>query len=161
MRQTRIHSMSRIWALLLIASLTAFHCAAEETGRASKADPDATKAALNCQSTSNCVNSLGGADSLPPLRFTGSAEDGKAILMTTLAAFPEARLVTNEPLSVETVFTTMLGFRDQVLFRIDAAGQRIDFRSSSNFGRYDFGKNRSRMKAFAARFEKEAAHGRP
>ena len=156
MRQTGIHSVSRTWALLLIGSLTAFHCAAEETGSASKTNPDATKEALNCLSTSNCVNSLGGADSLPPLRFTGSVEDGKAILMTTLAAFPEARIVANAPLLVEAVFTTTLGFRDQVLFRIDAPGQRIDFRSSSNFGLYDFGKNRSRMKEFTARFEKES-----
>lgn len=155
------HIKRGIWAMLLIGSLTGLNCAAEETGSASKADPDATKESLNCLSTSNCVNSLGGASSLPPLRFTGSAEAGKAILMATLAAFPEARLVTNQPLSVETVFTTMLGFRDQVLFCIDAAGQRIDFRSSSNFGRYDFGKNRSRMKDFAAQFEKEAVHGRP
>jgi len=135
---------------LLIGSLASFGYAAQPA-----------EEALKCLSTSNCVNSLDDANSLPPLRFTGSAEDGKAILMATLAAFPEARLVTNEPFSVETVFTTMLGFRDQVLFRIDVAGQRIDFRSSSNFGRYDFGKNRSRMKDFTAHFEKEAAHGRP
>ena len=54
---------------------------------------------------------------------------------------------------LEVVFTTFLGFRDEVLFRVDAAKQRIDFRSRSLMGLYDFGKNRSRMKDFAARFE--------
>lgn len=136
-------------AALLIGSLSS------AAGHADEGGPAAASAALSCPSTSNCVNSLGGAGSLPPLRFSGSAEDGKGRLLRTLAAFPEAGMVSNEALQVEAVFTTFLGFRDQVLFRIDAAGQRIDFRSRSNVGRYDFGKNRARMQAFTDRFERE------
>ena len=110
--------------------------------------------ALSCFSPGNCVNSLDDLSSLPPLRFTGTAAEGKAILLATLADFPEATVHLDVALQVEAVFTTTVGFRDTVLFRIDPAGQRIDFRSSSNFGLYDFGKNRSRMKEFTARFEK-------
>ena len=141
---------------LIIGSLASLGCAAQPAGSAPAVPAESANEALNCLLASNCVNSLDDLSSLPPLRFAGSAEDGKAILMTTLAAFPEARIVANAPLLVEAVFTTTLGFRDQVLFRIDAPGQRIDFRSSSNFGLYDFGKNRSRMKEFTARFEKES-----
>jgi uncharacterized protein (DUF1499 family) len=135
-------------AALLISSLSSAGSHADEGG-------PALGNTLSCPSTSNCVNSLGEAASLPPLRFSGSADDGKARLLRTLAAFPEARMVSNEMLQVEAVFTTFLGFRDQVLFRIDAASQRIDFRSRSNVGRYDFGKNRARMLEFSARFAQE------
>jgi hypothetical protein len=40
--------------------------------------------------------------------------------------------------------------------RIDSQSQRIDFRSRSLFGLFDFGKNRSRMQAFATRFEQQS-----
>lgn len=146
----------RLYLPLIIGSLASLGCAAQTAVSTPTTPAESAKEALNCLLASNCVNSLDDLSSLPPLRFAGSAEDGKAILMTTLAAFPEARIVSNAPLLVEAVFTTTLGFRDQVLFRIDAPGQRIDFRSSSNFGLYDFGKNRSRMKEFTARFEKES-----
>ena len=113
---------------------------------------------LACLSPSNCVNSLDDLSSLPPLRFSGTAGEGKAVLLATLSAFPEATVHLDEPLQVEAIFTTRVGFRDTVLFRIDLAGQRIDFRSGSNFGLYDFGKNRSRMKEFTARFENALAN---
>lgn len=115
------------------------------------------KEALSCFSPGNCVNSLDDLSGLPPLRFNGSATEGKAVLLATLAAFPEATVHLDEASQVEAIFTTTLGFRDTVLFRIDPAGQRIDFRSRSNVGLYDFGKNRSRMKEFTARFEKTQA----
>jgi len=140
----------------LISSLTSLGGIAQESANTPQSRPEATKAALSCLLASNCVNSLDDMTSLPALRFNGSVDDGKAILLATLAVFPEASVVKNEALQVEAVFTTPFGFRDQVLFRIDAANKRIDFRSGSNIGLYDFGKNRSRMKEFSARFEKES-----
>ena len=50
------------------------------------------------------------------------------------------------------VFATPAGFQDRVDFQIDAPNQRINYRSRSRFGLYDFGKNRSRMEAFANAF---------
>jgi uncharacterized protein (DUF1499 family) len=73
-------------------------------------------------------------------------------LRTTLASFPEARIVRAEGLALEALFTTPTGFQDRVDFQINPAQQRIDYRSRSTFGLYDFGKNRSRMQLFAERF---------
>ncbi len=78
------------------------------------------------------------------------------MLRATLAEFPEAQIVSADGLSLQAVFTTPMGFRDLVDFRIDAQAQRIDYRSRSSFGLFDFGKNRSRMTAFSARFERNA-----
>ena len=109
---------------------------------------------LPCESPSNCVNST--SEGLAPMVYTGDAARGLALLKATLAHFPEATLTASGPLRLELIFRTTLGFKDEVIFVLDPAGQRIQFRSRSLMGRYDFGKNRSRMVAVVAQFQAEA-----
>ena len=90
------------------------------------------------------------------MRYAGTPAQALILLRATLTEFPEAQIVKDSSLALEVVFTTPLGFRDLVDFRIDAQAQRIDYRSRSSFGLFDFGKNRSRMMAFSARFEQIA-----
>jgi uncharacterized protein (DUF1499 family) len=117
-------------------------------------------AALNpllvCSLPSNCVNSLT-SSGLAPLRYVGTGAQGLALLKTTLASFPEARIQLEDDSTVKTIFSTPIGFKDEVIFLIDAQQQQINFQSHSGFGLYDFGKNRSRMQAVAARFAEVAA----
>ena len=127
-------------------------CAATAPPSRSIGSPGPGTLDLACPLPSNCVNSQG-TGGFMPLRFTGAAAQAFALLQATLATFPEATVVRTEPLALEVIFTTPVGFRDQVDFRIDAKAQRIDFRSRSLFGLFDFGKNRSRMQDFATRFE--------
>jgi uncharacterized protein (DUF1499 family) len=108
-------------------------------------------ARLACSAMPNCVNSVA-AGGLPPLRYEGTAEQGMAQLRATLAAFEEARIESADALSLTAIFTTRIGFRDEVEFVLDPAGQQIHFRSRSRLGLYDFGKNRSRMQAVSERF---------
>ena len=98
------------------------------------------------------MNSLGSSD-LKPLRFEGTPTQAVAALRATLAKFHKTKIVKTDGLSMEVVFTTTLGFKDLVDFRIDADAQRIDYRSRSKMGKYDFGKNHSRMSAFSTRFD--------
>lgn len=116
---------------------------------------DSISSHLACPLSSNCANSLG-TGSLLPLRYTGTAAQAMAMLQATLKTFPKATVVRREDLALEVIFTTPVGFRDQVDFRIDAQTQRIGFRSQSLFGSYDWGKNRSRMQEFATRFEQQS-----
>lgn len=109
---------------------------------------------LPCETTSNCVNSA--SEGLAPMVYTGDAARGLTLLKATLAHFPEATLTAGGPLRLELIFRTMLGFKDEVVFVLDPAGQRIQFRSRSLMGRYDFGKNRSRMVAVVAQFQAQA-----
>ncbi len=106
---------------------------------------------LACPDSPNCVNSLG-VGGLAPLVYVGSPEQGMARLRATLATFTEARIESADALSVTAIFTTRLGFRDEVVFVLDPAQAHIHFRSRSLLGYYDFGKNRSRMQAVAERF---------
>jgi uncharacterized protein (DUF1499 family) len=106
---------------------------------------------LSCSLSTNCVTSQG--DAAAPLRYEGTAERGLALLRATLASFPEAKIVRAEPLAIEVIFTTRMGFQDQVDFRVSAQGGRIDYRSRSLFGVFDWGKNRARMDDFSDRFK--------
>jgi len=126
------------------------------TGCATPSEPSApVTAQLTCPLPTNCVSSLAGDPA--PLSYRGNAEQGLVLLRATLAAFPEAKIVRAEGLALDTIFTTPAGFQDAVEFRVDAAGGRIDFRCYSRLGLYDWGKNRSRMKAFAEAFAARAA----
>lgn len=134
-----------------LARFAAAALATALVGCALPADPGApTATALSCTLPSNCVSTLdGGAE---PLHFDGDAAAALVRLQRTLAGYTEARIVRSDATAVDTIFTTPVGFQDEVDFRIDAAAHRIDFRSRSRIGLFDFGKNRSRMREFATRF---------
>ena len=106
---------------------------------------------LSCPQASNCVNSLSGSGLLP-LRYAGEPAQGMALLLTTLASYPEARVVSSGPLRLQVIFTTTLGFKDLVDFVVEGQTNQIAYRSRSLLGTYDFGKNRSRMTEFTQRF---------
>lgn len=114
--------------------------------------PESGSPELTCLIPSNCVSSSETSD-LMPLRFAGTRAQALELLRATVATFPEATIVRADPLGLQLIFTTPIGFRDEVDFRIDAEPQRINFRSRSLFGLFDFGKNRSRMREFTTRFE--------
>ncbi|MBK6975029.1 MAG: DUF1499 domain-containing protein [Sterolibacteriaceae bacterium] len=132
-------------------------CAATVPTPYARGGPDSGNPDLACLLPSNCVNSRGNSG-LVPLLYAGTPEQAMAMLQATLLSFPEATVVRSEPLAMEVIFTTPVGFRDQVDFRIDPQAQRVDFRSRSLFGLFDWGKNRSRMQEFKIRFEQQ---GRP
>lgn len=145
-----LRSSAAVVGLLLLSA-----CASTAPASGSSAAADDSLSALACTLPTNCVNSLANS-SLAPLRYQGSAAQALVLLRATLAQFPEAEITSADDLSVAAVFTTPAGFKDLVDFRIDVPAQRIDFRSRSSFGLFDFGKNRSRMEAFTARFEQPA-----
>ena len=140
--------------VLTLAMLLAA-CAAPAPTSQSAGAADAVNADLDCRLASNCVNSRG-TGSLAPLRYAGTPEQALALLQATVATFPEAKVERAEPLALVLIFTTPAGFRDQVNFKIDPQQRRIEFRSRSLFGLFDFGKNRSRMQEFATRFEQQS-----
>ena len=151
MKTVRLESRLAVLAVsMLLAACAATAPAPDTTGGSAGANPD-----LTCTISSNCVNSLG-TGGMAPLRYVGVPEQAMAMLRATLGTFPEASIVRSEPLKIEVGFTTPAGFRDQVDFRIDPQAQRVDFRSRSLFGVFDWGKNRSRMQEFTARFEQQA-----
>ena len=161
MHQRHASKMPLKIAALLTTTISALMMTAQP---AFAADNTATNTAtntainplLNCSLPSNCVNSRT-SNGLAPLHFVGTAAQGLALLKTTLASFPEARIQLEDDSTVKTIFSTPIGFKDDVIFLIDVQQQQIDFQSHSGFGLYDFGKNRSRMQAVSTRFAEVAA----
>ena len=147
LQKIRLPAAAGALALLVVGG--ALHAAPATPADSAAAD---SRTALACATPSNCVNSLGSSD-LKPLHFAGTPAQAVAALRATLAKFHEAKILKTDTLSMEVVFTTAVGFQDLVDFRIDADAQRIDYRSRSKMGKYDFGKNHSRMSAFSTRFE--------
>ena len=146
--------MKSEFGVLVLAILLGGCAASTPTSNAIDAS-SASNQDLACPLPTNCVNSLG-TGGLRPLPYAGTPAQALEILRATLATFPEATVVRAEPLALELIFTTPIGFRDQIDFRIDVQAQRIDFRSRTQFGLFDFGKNRSRMQEFATRFEQQS-----
>ena len=65
---------------------------------------------------------------------------------------------------IEVVFrTAVMGFRDDVVIRIrpDPDGTRIDLRSTSRYGRHDFGTNAARVASLSEEIEEAAASMAP
>ncbi len=145
-------------SLLIIASATGLSATAQTAAEPAATAPAAQGGArpsldsLHCTHPGNCVSSVG-QWAVPPLEAFGTAPQAREALLRALAASPEARIVREEPLYVDVIFTTTLGFKDQVEFIIDPQGRRIDFRSRSQVGLWDIGMNRRRIGALRARFE--------
>lgn len=151
--------MRRLTRAILIAFLTLGLAACATTSADDPIGPRAPLSSdLSCALSTNCVTSM--HDDPAPLRYEGTPEHGLALLRATLASFPESRIVRAEGLAIEAIFTTPAGFRDQVDFRVAPQGRRIDYRSRSLFGLFDWGKNRSRMEEVRERFAQRVAGGR-
>jgi uncharacterized protein (DUF1499 family) len=148
----RIPRASSAFGASLLAVLLS-GCASQEPTVPAAGASDARSVDLACTFAGNCVNSL--TSGLVPLRYAGTPAQALATLQATLGTFAEAQVVRSEPLALEVIFTTPAGFKDQVDFMIDAEAQRIDFRSRSLFGLFDWGKNRSRIQEFASRFDQQ------
>ena len=148
--------MSKLTAFvsLMLAALTA---TASEDGAKPPTSRQVNQETLSCTHPGNCVNSFS-SYGLEALAFEGNGEQAMALLRATLATFPEASIVSSAPLYLEVIFTTTIGFKDQIEFRIDEPSKRIDYRSRSKIVLYDFNKNRSRMQDFSASFKTVAVN---
>lgn len=145
----RLKSIRTLVSLMLTMAIAAH---ASDDGSKPLTSRQINQEALSCIHPGNCVNSFS-SYGLEALAFVGNSEQAMALLRATLATFPEATIVSSAPLYLEVIFTTTIGFRDQIEFRIDEPSKLIDFRSRSKIGLYDFNKNRSRMQDFSASFK--------
>ncbi|MGB7536582.1 MAG: DUF1499 domain-containing protein [Azonexus sp.] len=145
----RLKSIRTLVSLMLAMAIAAH---ASDDGSKPLTSRQINQEALSCIHPGNCVNSFS-SYGLEALAFEGNGVQAMALLRATLATFPEATIVSSAPLYLEVIFTTTIGFRDQIEFRIDEPSKLIDFCSRSKIGLYDFNKNRSRMQDFSASFK--------
>jgi uncharacterized protein (DUF1499 family) len=109
-----------------------------------------------CPTSPNCVSTEAVDDehAIAPLAFEGPPAAAFDRLKSTVVAQAGAKLITAEPDYLYFEFTTpLMGYIDDVEFRLDAEGRAIHFRSASRLGRSDLGTNRKRMEAIRRAFD--------
>jgi uncharacterized protein (DUF1499 family) len=125
-------------------------CASGVAGVVKGAAPSDAASLATCPNRPSCVVSRedAGSRSIEALAFQGEATDAIARLSAILAEMPRTRIVSSDTHYLHaTQESRMLGFTDDVEFLIDPLSGRIDVRSCSRAGYYDFGVNRARIEA--------------
>ena len=102
----------------------------------------------SCRSTPNCVSSRDERQQwhVAPLRIGISADRVIPTLVRHLSRQRHVRIVRHDAISLHAEFATKwLRFIDDVHFLLDIDLHRLDIRSASRIGYYDFGTNRRRV----------------
>lgn len=110
-----------------------------------------------CDGGPHCVSSRSEDPDrrVEPLRYTGPREDARARLIAVLAEEPAFTLVHNEPEDLHVEVTTRwMRYVDDLEFQFAPREPRIEVRSSSRIGWYDFETNRTRVERIRAAFER-------
>lgn len=108
-----------------------------------------------CPGTPNCVSTEAADEghAIAPLTFNGNPADAFQRLKSAVEAQSGARLIAARVDYLYFEFTTpLMGFIDDVEFRLDAESRTIHFRSASRLGRSDLGTNRKRMEQIRRAF---------
>jgi len=108
-----------------------------------------------CPPSPNCVCSEyeESAAFIEPLTFTCEPQPALRSLVEFLQAEPNAEIVEWDERYVHAVFTTrLLGFADDVEFRVDPLQRIIQVRSASRIGHSDLGANRKRIEDLRRRW---------
>ena len=109
-----------------------------------------------CPDSPNCVSSQS-ADprhAIDPLRYEGTAEKARELLIEVVSRMKRARIVVAEERYLHAEFTSaFFSFVDDVEFLLDDGTRTIHLRSASRVGYSDFGVNRRRVEEIRSRFD--------
>jgi len=118
-----------------------------------------------CPSSPNCVSSGDPAPArrVDPIPFRGTPEEAREALEAAVRSLPRSKVIASSGNLVRAEFRSLLGFVDDVEFRIDEAAGVIHVRSASRSGYWDFGVNHRRgeaiREAFGTVMEKRSGGG--
>ena len=107
---------------------------------------------FTCPPSPNCVSSMATDEhKIAPFRLSRqSRAEIKKKLLNALKHWPNAEIISSNDEIIIAVFTTpLLKFQDDLILMIRPNG-RVDVRSSSRVGYYDFGTNRRRVESLRA-----------
>lgn len=120
---------------------------------------DSTGWALSpCGTKPNCVSSQSTSErhKTEPFKLDGSGIAAIRKLQTIIAALPGTTIIRAEDIYLHAEFKSRLfGFVDDVEFLADEKQGRVDVRSASRVGYYDFGANRRRVEKIRSLYDQE------
>ena len=109
-----------------------------------------------CPDSPNCVSSQSGdpRHAIAPIRYEGTAEKARELLIEAVSRMKRSRIVISEKLYLHAEFTSaFFRFVDDVEFLLDDEKKLIHVRSASRVGNSDFGVNRMRVEEIRTRFD--------
>ncbi|MEW6335447.1 MAG: DUF1499 domain-containing protein [Thermodesulfobacteriota bacterium] len=109
-----------------------------------------------CPDSPNCVSSQSTdpRHAIDPLRYEGTAQRARTLLIEVVSAMKRTRIVTAEDGYIHAEFTSaFLRFVDDVEFLLDDGTKTIHVRSASRVGKNDLGVNRRRVEEIRSRFD--------
>lgn len=109
-----------------------------------------------CPPAPHCVSSLAEGDQqIAPLRYADSAVAARERLARTLAGLPNYAVLSNQGDYIHASYTTgLMRYVDDLEFVFPSgASGRIEVRSSSRLGYYDFGANRAHVEQVRAAYD--------
>jgi uncharacterized protein (DUF1499 family) len=111
---------------------------------------------LICPDSPNCVSSQSSdpRHTIAPLRYNGTAEKARELLIKAVLGMKRSRVVISEELYLHAEFTSaFFRFVDDVEFLLDDVKKLIHVRSASRVGYSDFGVNRKRVEEIRTQFD--------
>lgn len=111
-----------------------------------------------CPSSPNCVSSQAEKASrrVDPILFHGDPASAWSRLRKVVAAMRGARITEEKAGYLRAEFCSALfGFVDDLELLLDKTAKKIDVRSASRTGYFDFGVNRRRVEEIRKRFARE------
>jgi len=109
-----------------------------------------------CPDSPNCVSSQSGdpRHAVAPIRYEGTAEKARELLIKVVLGMKRSRIVISETLYLHAEFASaFFRFVDDVEFLLDDGKKLIHVRSASRVGYSDFGINRKRVEEIRTRFD--------
>jgi len=142
--------MSRYWLLYLTVMMVG--CAGNRHSQMGVIDGRLAA----CPDLPNCVSSQSTdpRHAIDPLRYEGTAEKARGLLIEAVSGMKRARIVAAEERYIHAEFTSALfRFVDDVEFLLDDGTRTIHVRSASRVGYSDLGVNRRRVEEIRLRFD--------
>ena len=102
-----------------------------------------------CPDSPTCVSSLSvnPRHSIDPFPVSSSGRESLVLLNEIVRAMKGSEILWTSERAFAAIFTTRLGFVDDVQFLLDERARVIHVRSASRVGYWDLGVNRKRMEA--------------
>ena len=102
----------------------------------------------DCPNTPNCQASVATRESqlVAPFRFSSEPDQVIDVLANIIRELPRYTIVTQQADYLHATFkTALMGYTDDIEFRLNDQKTWLDVRSASRLGKSDFGANRKRI----------------
>jgi len=111
-----------------------------------------------CPESPNCISSqsIDKKHFIEPINYSGSKSESYSFLILAIKSIKGSKIITKQENYIHAEFTSrVFKFVDDTEFLFDDNDLKIDVRSASRKGYYDFGANRKRIEKIRKSFDKQ------